>query len=121
MYTIARLRFWRVEEPPSDAGTDPVVCTTELALVVPEALLDAEDDEELKVVEVEELKLNELELVEDGEGVGLGLGVVEGGGGGVQVVDGDGGCQVVVGAGGGCQVDVGDGAGAGELPKDHEP
>lgn len=72
------------------------------------------------MVEVEEL--DELELVEDEDGVELGLQVVEGGGGGVQVVVGvGGGCQVVVGAGGGCQVDVGDGAGAGALPKDHVP
>lgn len=111
----------RSEELPTDAGTDPAVCTTESALVVLEALLDVEDDEELKV---EELKLNELELVEDEDGVGLGLEVVEGGGGGVQVVvggGGGGGCEVVVGSGGGCEMDIGTGTGAGALPKDHEP
>lgn len=110
----------RTEELPTDAGTDPAVSTTESALVVLEALLNVKDNEELKVVE--ELELDELELVEDGDGVGLGLEVVEGGGGGLQVVvGGGGGCEVVVGAGGGCQVDVGDGAGAGALPKDHVP
>lgn len=82
-----------------------------------EVVLDAEDNEELKVVEVEELELDKLELGEDEDGVGLGLEVVEGGGG---VVVG-GGCEVVVGAGGSCKADVGKGSGAGALPKDHVP
>jgi len=35
----------RTEELPTDAGTDPAVSTTESALVVLEALLDATEDE----------------------------------------------------------------------------
>jgi hypothetical protein len=111
------LRFIKMEGLPADAGTDPAVSTTESALVVLEAVLDAEDNEELEVIEVdvEELELDKLELGEDGDGVGLGLEVVEGGG----VVVG-GGCQVVVGVG--IKEDVGImGSGAGALPKDHEP
>lgn len=114
------MRFIKTEGLPADAGTDPAVSTTESVLVVLEAVLDAEDNEELKVVEVEELELDKLELGEDGDGVGLGLEVVEGGGG--VVVGGGGGCQVVVGVGISCKEDVGiKGRGAGALPKDHEP
>lgn len=112
------MRFIKIEGLPADAGTDPAVSATESALVVLEAVLDVEDNEELKVVEaeVEELELDKLELGEDGDGVGLGVEVVEGGGG---VVVG-GGCQVVVGVG--IKEDVGImGSGAGALPKDHEP
>jgi len=90
----------RAEESPTDAGTDPAVSTTESALVVLEALLDDEGDDEIEVFEVEELI--ELEVIEDEDGVGLGLEVVEGGGGGVEVGVGVGwGREVVVGAGGG--------------------
>jgi hypothetical protein len=80
-----------------------------------DALFEAEDNEELKVVEAEELELDKLELGKDEDGVGLGD--VEGGGG---VVDG-GGCEVVIGTGGSCKVDVGKGGGAGALPNDHVP
>lgn len=90
----------RAEESPTDAGTDPAVSTTESSLVVLEALLDDEGDDEIEVFEVEELI--ELEVIEDEDGVGLGLEVVEGGGGGVEVGVGVGwGREVVVGAGGG--------------------
>lgn len=88
----------RAEESPTDAGTDPAVSATESALVVLEALLDDEGDDEIEVFEVEELI--ELEVIEDEDGVGLGLEVVEGGGGGVEVGVGWG-REVVVGAGGG--------------------
>lgn len=114
------MRFIKTEGLPADAGTDPAVSATGLPLVVLEAVLDVEDNEELKVVEVEELELDKLELGEDGEGVGLGLEVVGGGGGGGGVVVG-GGCQVVVGVGISCKEGVGKGGGAGALPKDHEP
>lgn len=123
--TTARLSSMRTETVPAT----PAVSAGGSALVVLEVLFDAEEDEELEVVEVLELKVelevDELELVEDEDGVGLGLQVVEGGGG-VQIEVGSGsGVQVVVGGGGGCQVLVGDGdgdgAGAGALPKDHVP
>jgi hypothetical protein len=107
-----------MEELPTDPGTDPAVSATESALVVLEALLDAEDNEELKV---EELELDKLELGEDEDGVGLGLEVVEGGGGVVVDDGGGGGCEVVVGAGGSGKADVGRGGRTGALPKDHVP